>query len=58
MTACCFNGPPQVQERVYAYAKGKSLRVFSMYQFAEITGVLHVRIVKDKWERRLMEIFE
>ncbi len=45
---CCFKGPPQVQERVYAYApKGRSFRIFS-YQFAEITGTLHVRIVRDK----------
>ena len=45
---CCFKGPPQVQERVYCYApKGRTFRIFS-YQFAEITGTLHVRIVRDK----------
>src|SRR5687768_11257507 len=46
---CCFKGPPQVQERVYGYAKkGKSLQLFPQWQFAEITGILHVRIVRDK----------
>jgi hypothetical protein len=58
VNACCFNGPPQVQERVYAYAKGKSLRLFSMYQFAEITGVLHVRIVKDKDTGAIYSVYD
>jgi hypothetical protein len=58
VTACCFNGPPQVQERVYAYAKGKSLRLFSMSQFAEITGVLHVRIVRDKDTGAIYSVYD
>jgi hypothetical protein len=58
VTACCFNGPPQVQERVYAYAKGKSLRLFPQYQFAEITGVLHVRIVRDKDTGAIYSVYD
>ena len=58
VTACCFNGPPQVQERVYAYAKGKSLRLFSMSQFAEVTGVLHVRIVRDKDTGAIYSVYD
>jgi hypothetical protein len=43
---CCFNGPPQVQERVFAYAKN-GLPVYDSSVFAEIVGTLHVRIVKN-----------
>jgi hypothetical protein len=55
---CCFKGPPQVQERVYAYAKGKSLKLFSQYQFAEITGVLHVRIIRDKDTGAIYSVYD
>jgi hypothetical protein len=55
---CCFKGPPQVQERVYAYAKGKSLRLFSMSQFAEITGVLHVRLVRDEATGAIYSVYD
>ena len=56
---CCFKGPPQVQERVYAYApKGKSVRLFNMYQFAEITGTLHVRIVRDKETGGIYSVYD
>jgi hypothetical protein len=58
VTACCFNGPPQVQERVYAYTRGKSLRLFPQYQFAEITGVLHVRIVRDKDTGAIYSVYD
>ena len=56
---CCFKGPPQVQERVYGYApKGKSLQLFPQWQFAEITGVLHVRIVRDKDTGAIYSIYD
>lgn len=43
---CCFNGPPLVQERVYAAApEGKSMPYVSDY--IELTGTLHVKVVRD-----------
>jgi hypothetical protein len=59
VTECCFKGPPQVQERVYGYApKGKSISLFHMNQFAEVTGVLHVRIVRDKETGAIYSVYE
>ncbi|HZL37015.1 MAG TPA: DUF3299 domain-containing protein [Tepidisphaeraceae bacterium] len=44
---CCFNGPPLVQERVYARAaKGKSIPYIN--DFAQIVGTLHVKVIKSK----------
>jgi hypothetical protein len=46
VTKCCFNGPPLVQERVFAHcAPGKSLRYVPDY--VRLVGVLHVNVVKD-----------
>jgi hypothetical protein len=37
---CCFNGPPKVQERVFAFAK-KPVPVYN--QLARVYGTLHIR---------------
>ena len=44
---CCFNGPPKVQERVFAQVPpgGRKVPVFS--GLAKVYGTLHVRIVKE-----------
>jgi|SRR5579862_2025801 len=42
---CCFNGPPQVQERVYAVVPSGAVPDMN---FGRITGVLHVKVVRDK----------
>lgn len=45
---CCFNGPPLVQERVYAHvAKGKTIPFIS--DFCQVVGVLHVKVIKNNY---------
>jgi hypothetical protein len=47
---CCFGGPPQVQERVYGYippAKRDEIQIYDSWTFVQLTGVLHVRVVRD-----------
>ncbi len=47
VTKCCFNGPPLVQERVFANcAPGKSLPFTSNY--VELVGTLHVNVQKNE----------
>ncbi len=42
ITRCCFSGPPQVQERVFARVPGgKRVR---FYDFCTLTGILHVNV--------------
>lgn len=54
---CCFGGAPQVQERVFAYAKqGSPLYPYTV--LAEIIGTLHVRIVKDKDTGAITSVFD
>jgi hypothetical protein len=43
---CCFKGPPRVQERVYAHSP-VPLRIDS-YTYAQLTGVLHVKLDRDE----------
>lgn len=46
---CCFNGPPLVQERVYGHTKGsEGVRIYDAYTFVQVTGTLHVRVVRDE----------
>jgi len=47
VSKCCFNGPPLVQERVYAHSR-KDMPIYSMLDCAKIVGILHVRVVRDK----------
>jgi hypothetical protein len=44
---CCFSGPPQVQERVYGHSRGE-IPILSVYDFAKVVGVLHVRVVRNE----------
>jgi hypothetical protein len=40
---CCFNGPPLVQERVFAFLpKGQRMEILD--GAAELTGILHVKV--------------
>lgn len=41
---CCFNGPPQVQERVFVHFH-KPIHWYD--QLADVTGTLHVRLKKN-----------
>ncbi|MDB5329785.1 MAG: hypothetical protein JWP03_936 [Phycisphaerales bacterium] len=43
---CCFNGPPLVQERVFAHVP-KSHEVEWVDGFTRLTGVLHVKVKKS-----------
>jgi len=44
---CCFAGPPQAQERVYAYApKGSTVEIYDQTTPARIVGILHVNVEK------------
>ena len=55
---CCFNGEPQVQERVFAYAKKNDVELFHQSVFAEVTGTLHVRIVKDEQTGKITSVYD
>ncbi len=44
---CCFNGPPLVQERVYAHSRN-DMPIYSMFDCAKVVGILHVRVVRHK----------
>jgi hypothetical protein len=54
---CCFNGPPQVQERVFGYAK-EDVDLFPQTLFAEVTGTLHVRPIKDPVTGKITSLFD
>jgi len=45
VTKCCFSGPPQVQERVFAFVPAG--RQVPYYDFCKLTGVLHVKVEQD-----------
>jgi hypothetical protein len=47
VSKCCFNGPPLVQERVYAHSRA-DMPIYSMYDCAKIVGILHVRVKRLK----------
>ncbi len=42
---CCFNGPPQVQERVFI---NNPKRLAITDEFTRLTGILHVKVEKDQ----------
>jgi hypothetical protein len=45
---CCFGGPPKVQERVFAVVP-KDMEVPNLsYQFARVTGTLHINLTKEE----------
>ena len=45
---CCFNGPPQVQERVFLTAPAdRKIARYDMYTLVNITGTLHVKVDRD-----------
>ena len=48
VTKCCFNGPPLVQERVYAHTNGIEVPLYSQYDFVKISGTLHTRVERDE----------
>ena len=54
---CCFGGPPQVQERVFAYAK-KDIPIYDYSVLAEVIGTLHVRVVKDNDTGAITSLFD
>jgi hypothetical protein len=44
---CCFGGPPQVQERVFAHVP-KDMRIPNLtYSFANVYGTIHVGVKED-----------
>ncbi len=46
ITKCCFNGPPLVQERVFARTKDNA-SVAYFGDLVKITGTMHVKVEKD-----------
>jgi len=52
---CCFNGPPQVQERVFAYAKGEPPEVSGL---AEVFGNLNVRLIRSPDSGKVTSVFD
>jgi hypothetical protein len=54
---CCFNGPPKVQERVFAtVAPGKSAE-FSGDGYHEVVGTLHVTMKRDPASGQIVEVY-
>jgi hypothetical protein len=46
---CCFNGPPKVQERVFAHVPSGSTEKMPVYSgLAEVYGTLHIRAQREK----------
>ena len=46
---CCFNGPPRVQERVFAHVPAGSNKKMPVYaDMTEVYGTLHVRTLREK----------
>jgi hypothetical protein len=45
---CCFGGPPQVQERVFAIVPNHGV-IYNpgMYTMMRLTGTMHVKVIKD-----------
>ena len=54
---CCFGGAPQVQERVFAYAK-KGSPIYPQDVLATVVGTLHVRVVKDPQTGAITSVFD
>ncbi len=52
---CCFNGPPRVQERVFAHAKPGEL-VTVCGGLARVYGTLHIRAQKENG--RVVSVFD
>ena len=52
---CCFSGPPQVQERVFARAGGKGLPQIG--DEFRIIGTLHVAMEKDKMTGKVVSLY-
>jgi hypothetical protein len=50
---CCFNGPPRVQERVFASSQ-KPVPVYS--QLARVYGTLHIRTLRENG--KVVSVFE
>jgi hypothetical protein len=48
VTKCCFSGPPQVQERVFAVTPKGGMPDPGMYTMVRISGKMHVEVVKDE----------
>lgn len=54
---CCFNGPPQVHERVFCKAKRGS-PIFENWVFVETIGTLHVRLVRDPETQVIKSVYD
>jgi len=44
ITKCCFNGPPLVQERVFAHIPDNMPPAPNYGNFVTLTGILHVKV--------------
>jgi hypothetical protein len=47
ITKCCFNGPPRVQERIFAFVPEKADVNYYGYSECRLIGTLHVKVQKD-----------
>lgn len=54
---CCFNGPPLVQERVFAHAK-QDAKIYDQYTLADVVGVLRVRPIKEPATGKVISLFD
>ncbi len=58
---CCFGGPPLVQERVFGHPAPKSsdpVQIYDQDQFVKLTGILHVRVIKDRDVGTVMSLYD
>lgn len=54
---CCFNGPPRVQERVFAHVPQGNTRKMPVYGgLVEVYGTIHVKAQREK--NRVVSVFD
>jgi hypothetical protein len=54
---CCFNGPPKVQERVFATVPPDKTVEFSGDGYHDVVGTLHVTMKRDEHKGEVVEVY-
>ena len=54
---CCFNGPPRVQERVFATVPNGKTVEYSGGGYHDVVGTLHVTMKKDDKKGEVTEVY-
>ena len=54
---CCFNGPPKVQERVFATVASDKKVEYEGDGYHDVVGTLHVTMKRDPKTKELTEVY-